>query len=282
LALAGYPFATAGFWSKDEIFAEAWAHTPAVYVTLAVAAVLTSFYIMRLVSLTFFRKARTETAKHANESHWTMTIPLIVLAFFAIAAGWINIPNDFLGLYLGGLNWFQVFVSGTLVTPPETLPFSMVPLTTSLLAVLIGILLGGWVYHPTTFTDTDPLEKILGPIYRFVQKKYYVDEAYQFLFVRPIRWLADTAVSVWIDRRWIDGSLHIIGALGLQWGEALRRYVENPIVTGLGDLTGKSVEQAGQTSRHMQTGKVQDYLLIAMVVLILTGLVFFWPLMANH
>jgi NADH-quinone oxidoreductase subunit L len=278
LALAGYPFATAGFWSKDEIFAEAWVHTPAVYVTLAITAVLTAFYIMRLVSMTFFAKPRTLAAQHASENKWTMTLPLAILAFFAIAAGWINIPNDFLGLHLGGLNWFQTFVSGTLVVPPEPVPFNFVPLTTSLVVVLAGIMLGGWVYHPKPITDKDPLAKILGPIYSLWKNKYFIDEGYDLLFVRPVRWLGETAVSIWIDRRLIDGGLHWIGLCSLRLGESLHARIETPLITGLGNLTGKTVQQTGQSARSIQTGKVQDYLLIALAVLVVTGLVLFWPM----
>ena len=100
LALSGLPFFTAGFWSKDEIFAEAWylweqdgAILPLiVFIMLAVAAFLTAYYTARQISLTFFGESRTPLAENAHESNYFMTIPLILLAVFAVIAGWAGIP----------------------------------------------------------------------------------------------------------------------------------------------------------------------------------------------
>ena len=101
-ALSGFPLLTAGFWSKDEILADAWAtHQYAVFWTLAIAAFLTAFYTMRQISLTFLGKPRTEEAEHAHETPATMTVPLIVLAVFAVGFGWVGIPEDF--PLIGGL-----------------------------------------------------------------------------------------------------------------------------------------------------------------------------------
>ncbi|MEE8122379.1 MAG: NADH-quinone oxidoreductase subunit L, partial [Anaerolineales bacterium] len=79
LALSGFPLITAGFWSKDEILADAFANGHlAVFITLALAAFLTAFYTMRQITLTFLGDARTKAVEHAHESVWTMTLPLIV------------------------------------------------------------------------------------------------------------------------------------------------------------------------------------------------------------
>ena len=95
-ALSGFPVITAGFWSKDEILADALAHGHwAVFITLALAAFLTAFYTMRQITLTFLGEARTKEAEHAHETPWTMTVPLMVLAFFAITYGWVGIPEHF-------------------------------------------------------------------------------------------------------------------------------------------------------------------------------------------
>jgi len=118
-ALSGFPIITAGFWSKDEIFADAFAHGHmAVFITLAVAAFLTAFYTMRQISMTFLGKARTPEAEHAHETNWTMTTPLVVLSFFAVGYGWVGIPEHF--PVLGGIlpNWFHDFVGHTLENPP--------------------------------------------------------------------------------------------------------------------------------------------------------------------
>ena len=76
-ALSGFPLITAGFWSKDEIFADAFAHGHIViFITLALAAFLTAFYTMRQITLTFLGEPRTTEAEHAQETPWTMTTPL--------------------------------------------------------------------------------------------------------------------------------------------------------------------------------------------------------------
>jgi NADH-quinone oxidoreductase subunit L len=101
-ALSGFPLVTAGFWSKDEILADAWYHHHyIVFGTLALAAFLTAFYTMRQITLTFLGEPRTEEAKHAHETPWTMTTPLVVLSFFAITYGWVGIPEKF--PLIGGL-----------------------------------------------------------------------------------------------------------------------------------------------------------------------------------
>ncbi|MBK8617790.1 MAG: NADH-quinone oxidoreductase subunit L [Anaerolineales bacterium] len=138
-ALSGFPIITAGFWSKDEILADAFGHGHmTIFITLAVAAFLTAFYTMRQITLTFLGEPRTEEAEHAHETPWTMTAPLVVLSFFAITYGWVGIPEHF--PVFGGLvpNWFHEFVGGTLAEHPEALEFNIVPLLTSLVVALGG------------------------------------------------------------------------------------------------------------------------------------------------
>ena len=101
LALAGFPFITAGFWSKDEILGQpSVRNMQMVFWVLVLAAFLTAFYTMRQISLTFLGKPRTDAAEHAHESHWTMLLPLVMLAVFAIVAGWVGIKSDLPGLGL--------------------------------------------------------------------------------------------------------------------------------------------------------------------------------------
>jgi NADH-quinone oxidoreductase subunit L len=147
-ALSGFPVLTAGFWSKDEILADAFLNGHwAVFVTLAVAAFLTAFYTMRQITLTFLGEPRTKEAEHAQETPWTMTTPLVVLAFFAITYGWVGIPEHF--PLLGGIvpNWLHEFVGGTLLEHPPVLEFSIWPLLTSLAVALGGLFLGWYVYR---------------------------------------------------------------------------------------------------------------------------------------
>ncbi|MDX1378408.1 MAG: NADH-quinone oxidoreductase subunit L, partial [Anaerolineales bacterium] len=158
-ALSGFPLITAGFWSKDEIFADAFAHGHmGVFITLAVAAFLTAFYTMRQITLTFLGDARTEEAKHAHETPWTMTAPLVILSVFAIAFGWVGIPEHF--PVLGPLvhnNWFHDFVGHTLAEVPKAPEFSWVPLLTSLVVALGGLTLGYLMYRNTRSVSDDKL-----------------------------------------------------------------------------------------------------------------------------
>ncbi|MHC1783329.1 MAG: NADH-quinone oxidoreductase subunit L [Anaerolineaceae bacterium] len=114
-ALAGFPLVTAGFWSKDEILAGAFnGGHPVVFWTLAAAALMTAFYTARQITLTFLGKPRTESAGHAQETKWTMTVPMAFLAFFAVTAGWAGIPQTFPGLGALSSNWFHHFVGSML------------------------------------------------------------------------------------------------------------------------------------------------------------------------
>jgi NADH-quinone oxidoreductase subunit L len=263
LALSGFPILTAGFWSKDEILADAFANGRLiVFVTLALAAFLTAFYTMRQISLTFLGEPRSEAASHAQESRWTMTAPLIVLAVFAVGAGWVGIPEDFPGL--GGLlpNWIHDFVGGTLLEQPPAAAFNPIPLLVSVAVALGGLLLGWFVYRRVQAGAPDPLSVALGRVYTLLQRKYYFDELYDRLFVRPAYWFAEQFTYRWIDRGLIDGSLHAIAGFALRVGSFLRNSIDLPIVNGSGDLVGESIKAAGRDFRVVQSGRVQLYLIV--------------------
>ncbi len=279
-ALSGFPVLTAGFWSKDEILADAFVNDHrAVFIVLALAAFITAFYTMRQITLTFLGKPRTPAAEQAHESVWSMTMPLLVLAIFAVAAGWIGIPEEF--PVLGGLlpNWFHEFVGGTLLENPHTLPFNAAPMLTSVGVALTGLFLGWLVYRRVPSGAADPLSRPLGAIYRLLQNKYYFDELYDFLFVRPAYWFAETFVYRWLDRGLIDGILHTVGRTALRVGSFLRNAIDLPVVNGFGDAVGEGVKRAGRRFRVIQTGRVQEYLVIGLLFtgLLLSYVIFFQP-----
>jgi NADH-quinone oxidoreductase subunit L len=266
-ALSGFPLVTAGFWSKDEILADAFGHGHwGVFLTLAVAAFMTAFYTMRQITLTFLGEPRTKEAEHAQETPWTMTVPLIILAVFAVGYGWVGIPEHF--PLLGGLlpNWLHEFVGGTLAEHPEALAFRWEPLLTSLFVALGGLYFGWLVYRNVQSPAEDRLQIPL------LKNKYYFDEAYDTLFVKPSRWVAETFVSKWVDQGFIDSILHLFGPVTDRIGSFIRKYIDLLIVNEtIGDGSYKVTWWFGRNLRGVQTGRIQQYLMFALVVFILVG-----------
>jgi len=280
LALSGFPLVTAGFWSKDEIFAEAFANGNwTVLTVLALAALMTAFYTMRQITLTFLGKPRTAAAKHAHESVWTMTLPLVMLAVFAVGLGWVGIPEDF--PLLGGIlpNWFHHFIAGSLPVHFEGVIFSWGPLLISILVAGTGLLTGWLVYRKQAAGVPDPLVRTLGSVYTVLKNKYYFDELYQKVFIGPAYWFAQKVVYEFLDRRVIDGILHGFAAAMMIIGDFLRDRFDVPIINGLADRFGEGVKQGGETGRKMQTGRVQTYLIAGLLLagILLSYVVVFEP-----
>jgi NADH-quinone oxidoreductase subunit L len=275
-ALSGFPLVTAGFWSKDEILADAFGHGHwMVFGTLAFAAFLTAFYTMRQITLTFLGEPRTKEAEHAQETPWTMTTPLVVLAIFAVAYGWVGIPEHF--PLLGGLipNWFHDFVGHTLHEVPEAPEFSWVPLLTSLIVALGGLTLGYFVYRNVRSVSEDKLQIPL------LRNKYYFDEAYDFLFVKPAYWFAETFVYKWMDKGMIDGILHLFGPVTDGMGSFIRKWIDLLIINRtIGDGSADVTYWFGGKLRAVQTGRVQQYLMFALVTFIFIGAALYFFLLA--
>jgi len=279
LALSGFPLLSAGFWSKDEILSDAFANgRMAVFIVLALAALLTAFYTMRQITLTFLGKPRTKAAENAHESVWTMTVPLVMLSVFAVAAGWVGIPEHF--PVIGGVipNWLHGFVAGTLLEHPVAVAFNAIPLLVSVGVSLGGLLLGWLVYRRVPAGGPDPLVRVLGPIHTLLRRKYYFDELYDVLFVRPAYWLAETFSYKWIDRGVIDGILHGIGRFSMRVGDFLRKYIDLPVINGTADRFAEGVKSAGRSFRVVQTGRVQQYLIVG---LLFTGALLSYLILAN-
>ena len=190
VALAGI-FPLAGFWSKDEILADAWHvgmveghwHGITVYILLALAAVITAFYMTRQIILVFFGSSRSAAANHATENPPIMTVPLIGLAILSIVGGWINLPwSHMLGSWLEHTHHFFHGIDFNLT----------VALTSTALAVA-SIFVGYIVYYRRPLessTAPDPLSSVLGPSLKFFYNKWYIDELYDATFVRLYEWKA--------------------------------------------------------------------------------------------
>jgi len=280
-ALSGFPLITAGFWSKDEILAEAFGNGHIwIFLTLAFAALLTAFYTMRQITLTFLGEARTQAAEHASETPWTMTAPLVILSVFAIGYGWVGIPEHFPAI--GGLipNWFHGFVGATLLQEPEALAFSVWPLLTSLVVALGGLSLGWLVYRNVAAGQADPLLKPLGPVYTLLKNKYYFDEIYATIIVKPMIWFSEVFTSQWMDRTVIDGILHSVARVALSIGTFLRYRFDLPFINQfIGDGSAAVVQKAGHELRLTQSGRIQAYLIssVAVVLVVSAALYIFLP-----
>ena len=246
---------------------------------LALSAVLTAFYTMRQIGLTFLGKPRTESAAHAHESHWTMTLPLVILAVFALTAGFVGVKPDFpvLGPILRGEahgTAFEAFVAPTVeeVIAIEAPEFDPTPVLASIAIAAIGLGLGWWVYwrKPLEAGQPDPLTK-LGGLHTFLKNKWYFDELYDWAFVRPSIRLG-VGVYRWIDRWLIDGVLHAIARGAGRLAEAFRAF-DRVVVNGGVDAFVEAIKAFGRWFREVQTGWVQQYLYVVVLgVLVLAAL----------
>ncbi len=278
LALSGFPLVTAGFWSKDAILTGAYeGGFEVVFWLLALAALLTAFYTARQIAMTFLGTPRSKAAEFAHEPGRTMTVPLTILAVFAVAAGWAGIPEAFPLLGRTGGDWFAGFVGSGLLEGAgheAGAHHSLVPLLVSVIVSVGGLALGWLVYRSLRPGQTDILERRLGGLYRFVQSKYYFDEVYNFLFVKPAAWISEVFTSKWVDKGVLDWVLHLIGKLGGWLGGVLRNGFDTPVINGAGDALGNGTKMTGGSMRGMQSGRLQQYMLVTILAVLLTGVIF--------
>jgi NADH-quinone oxidoreductase subunit L len=283
LSLAGFPLITAGFWSKDEILNGAFSGGfLLVFIVLAITALITAFYTARQITLTFLGKARSEAAIHAHESSKSMVYPLALLAFFAICAGWLGIPAGF--PILGGheAGWFQTFLAP--MNPLEghsVESHSLVPLLVSLIVSLGGLVLGWQVYKNMKAGQVDPVKKTLGPVFTLLQNKYYIDEIYSAVFIKPAVWVAEQFTAVWMDKQVIDGIIHAVGKVTPMFGSILRNSFDKPVISNGGDAFGNGINTFGKTLRKVQTGRVQQYMIMTIWIMLISGMAAYYFLGAG-
>jgi NADH-quinone oxidoreductase subunit L len=238
LAIAGiFPFA--GFFSKDAILWETWSREGGAYRILwyvgYATALMTAFYMFRLMYLTFSGRPRMshEVEHHIHESPVSMTAPLVVLALCAIVAGWLGWPHS-----LGGSDRFTAFLEP--VFAPEAQVLVEEGRAAQLAAggkeeehntgtewLLMGLSLAaagvGWGMARRTYNNadkgyTEPIAAAAPPVYNTLLNKYYVDEAYDYVFTGR-RKLGDVRLGVlglgeasaWLDTNVIDGAVNAAG-----------------------------------------------------------------------
>jgi NADH-quinone oxidoreductase subunit L len=261
IAISGIPL-TAGFFSKDEILFKAFeygyngeAYAWFVWIVGVLTAALTAFYMVRSYVLTFEGEERWPEADtvHAHESASSMTIPLWILAAGSLTTGFLGIPAV---IAHGDWNWIHHYLGtpyGGPVAEPELAAHVPLGLEWGLIALSSVIAIGVYffarnVYRAHGLEYDAALQERFGGLYRLWQGKYYWDEAYDRVVVRPL----------------IEGSRK-----GL-W--PFDDYVVDGIVNGLARLT----QGLSGVLRRIQTGVVQNYALaiVAGVVLVITLMLF--------
>jgi len=211
LAIAGIPL-LAGFFSKDEILYKAFsspAGHPIFWLLGLLAAILTAFYMFRLLYLTFYGKSNIahEVEHHLHESPKVMLVPLYVLAFLSIIGGYIGLPHA-----LGGGAWFERFLEPSIAhigheghsADVHQLSTEYLLMLSSIVAALIGIFFAHRFYIKDPAKPAAIATKLAGS-YRLLLNKYYVDEIYDYLVVKPLYVLSLIFWKIF-DIRIIDGS----------------------------------------------------------------------------
>src|SRR5215468_6008156 len=197
LGLAGFP-PLAGFWSKDAILGGVFEEGHhAMWALLVLGVFFTAFYTFRVVFLSFFGGPRMshEVAHHIHESPWTMTVPLMVLAVLTVVAGIaVGIPSAH------GTS-FERFLAPVLPLrePEHSSGTAITLLLASVIFVAVGIVLAGWRYYRAP-VRAERIGVATNPLHALVLNKYYVDEIYDALFVRPIYALARWCAGVFDAR----------------------------------------------------------------------------------
>jgi NADH-quinone oxidoreductase subunit L len=214
LAIAGIP-PFSGFFSKDEILAAAFARgesTPIYllfYAMGVVAALLTAFYMARLIAMTFLGSNRTgeQERSHLHDAPWVMTGPLVVLGILSAIGGLLNLP-PFLGGGAALEHWIEPVTAPAAGFMRLEMPHGNIELFLVGAAVLVGVLglLAGWkatLRRPIPTAAEAPEETGLA---RMVYRKYYVDELYDTLIVRPLVWLSRFVLWKGVDQGVVDGA----------------------------------------------------------------------------
>ncbi|MCS6818794.1 MAG: NADH-quinone oxidoreductase subunit L [Chitinophagales bacterium] len=221
LAIAGIP-PFSGFFSKDEMLAAAFSHNKGLWIVAVITSVLTAFYMFRLVFLTFFNGFRgtEEQQHHLHESPALMTVPLIILALLALIGGIMGIPEA-----LGGSHWLKHFLAP--VTGENTHSGHALTHQTELVLMAVAALaaLASIVFAYVRFVKQHTLPPREGEergIARIIYRKYYVDEIYELLFVKPVLALSVAAYELF-DILLLDGMVNQMGRMTQRQGRWFRR-----------------------------------------------------------
>lgn len=264
LAITGVP-GFAGFFSKDDILYNAYISPyggKLVWLLGVLGAVLTAFYMTRLVILTFYGTPRMDhhTAEHIHESPKTMTIPLIVLAILSLIGGYIGMPEAF-GVHNVFAQFLEPVFASNFKLPEGSVSLEWKLMGISVLAALLGIGMGYYFYAINTKLPVQLAERFK-TTYTWLLNKYYVDEFYLKYVVGSIMKLKDILSK--FDLGIIDGAVNGAAKLGRKLSEFEGSF-DRIVVDGAVNAVGDGIVMAGGILRKMQTGLVQNYFIVAII-----------------
>jgi NADH-quinone oxidoreductase subunit L len=300
LAIAGIP-PLAGFFSKDEIlwqaYRSAYGSFPYLWLIGFGTALMTAFYMARLIFLTFYGKPRMspEVEHHIYESPKSMTGPLVVLAICSVCAGWLGVPAS-----LGGSNAFgkflepvfaqdvgaSAFVAAAEPQEPAGEEHRGLEWTLMVLSVGAAVVGGGWAHHYYAKAGKDYLEPIAvdaPPLYTALYNKWFVDEAYDYAFtgrrkIGKVRLGAMGAgeASSWFDAKIIDGAVNDAGWV-TRAVATLSTWWDKWIIDGL-CVNGPAIlaRMISYPARLFEWGLVQWYALVMIAGLLGFGVYYVW------
>jgi NADH-quinone oxidoreductase subunit L len=256
LAIAGFP-PFAGFFSKDAILFAAFQSATGgriLYGLGLFTALLTAFYMFRLIFLTFSGRPRYDEKKvHVHESPWSMLGPLVVLAILSVIGGWFALPAffqrpDYFANFLGPV--FGVREAVEAGGEAAVRQLELILAGVAVLAALLGWAVAYWLYVSNP-RKADDLAKSMKPAYATLLNKYYVDELYAALVVGPLLWLSTNVFWKAADVAGIDGTVN-----GIAHGAAA----------------------IGDGVRHSQSGNTRSYAVwVVAGAIVVLAVIFFWP-----
>lgn len=227
-ALAGFPM-TAGFFSKDEILFRTFASGNYILWGLAIfSALLTAIYMMRLTSLTFYGKERFDSHKtHPHESPALMTLPLWILAAGALLVGFLGLPG-----VVAPTNWITTWLEPSVINVEgHASHFTEWALMALGSGFAIAGLYAGWKLYTTNLETLARLKASFSGLYNLIYNKYFVDETYDKVIVKPYSWISDS----------------------------LMNNLENRLLYPLYGWTAKAVSGGAELVRFIQTGHTPTY-----------------------
>lgn len=226
IAIAGIP-PFAGFFSKDEILGHAFTYNKFFWLMGVLGSVLTAFYMFRLFYLAFFGKFRGthEQQHHLHESPMTMTVPLMLLAVLSVAGGLIGIPEVF-----GGNHFLKEFLSPVFSASDFKMLTKEMAHSTEIILMAIAVLAAAASIYAAYYLflkkeNIPPADGVvINPVQKTIYHKYYMDELYEKLFMKPTDWLSDK-LHRFVEIKFIDRMVNFVGE-GVTWTSSQARLIQ--------------------------------------------------------